>query len=208
MLWSNTWKLRAASPPALIIVVWKIMSTITCAVTAEELIRLPDNGLRYELVKGEIVRMAPAGSNHGEIAMRLGWRLAKFVEENGLGKVFAAETGFKIASDPDTVRAPDAAFVSKARVEQAGAGGGYWSGAPDLAVEVVSPSDTYTEVEEKVIDWLDAGACMVIVVNPRKRSVSVYRGLAARLLTENDTLSGEEVVPGWSVAVKDLFAQG
>ncbi len=182
-----------------------MMSTTAYAITAEELIRLPDDGFRYELVRGEIVQTAPAGSNHGEIAMRLGWRLAKFVEENGLGKVFAAETGFKITSNPDTVRAPDAAFVSRARVEQAGVAEGYWPGAPDLAVEVVSPSDTSTEVEEKVIDWLDAGTRMVIVVNPRKRSVSVYRGLAAKLLTENDTLGGEEIIPGWSVPVRDLF---
>ncbi|MGH8059597.1 MAG: Uma2 family endonuclease, partial [Candidatus Entotheonellia bacterium] len=84
---------------------------------------------------------------------------------------------------------------------------GYWPGAPDLAIEVISPSDTYTEVEEKVLDWLEAGTRMVIVVNPRKRVVTVYRSLAhIVILTEGDTLDGGDVVPGWTMPVRDVFA--
>lgn len=181
------------------------MSTVIHPVSAEELLRMPDDGFRYELVKGEIRKMAPAGSLHGNVAIRVTLPLAQYVNANELGIVFAAETGFKLAANPDTVRAPDVAFVSRERIEQIGMPEGYWPGAPDLAVEVVSPGDTYTEIQEKVLDWLAAGTRMVIAVNPRKRTVSVHRGATATVLTEKDVLSGEDVVPGWTVPVKDLF---
>ena len=101
--------------------------------------------------------------------MRITWRLAQYVEGNRLGTVYAAETGFRLSSDPDTVRAPDVAFVSRARVEAVGEVEGFWPEAPDLAVEVISPDDSYADVEEKVFDWLDAGTKMILVVNPRQR---------------------------------------
>jgi Uma2 family endonuclease len=104
------------------------------------------------------------------------------------------------------VRAPDAAFIARQRVEAAGDVKGYWPGAPDLVVEVISPNDLYTEVEEKVADWLNAGTRMVIVVNPRRRSVNVHCPAAdVRVLTENDTLDGDDVVPGWTLPVRDIF---
>jgi Uma2 family endonuclease len=181
------------------------MSVATHLTSAEELLAMPDDGYRYELIQGELRRMPPAGGPHGNAAMRVGRRLAEYVEVHNLGVVFAAETGFRLTSNPDTVRAPDAAFVSRERIERIGIPKGYWPGAPDLAVEVVSPGDTFTEVEEKVIDWLAAGTKTVVVLNPEKRTVSVYRGATASLLTDKDTLNGEDVVPGWSVAVKDLF---
>ena len=112
--------------------------------------------------------MTPAGNEHGKIAMSVAWRLAQHVEAHGLGAVYAAETGFRLASDPDTVRAPDAAFVSQARLDAVGAVAGYWPGAPDLVVEVVSPGDRYGEVAEKVADWLAAGTQMVVVVEPQQ----------------------------------------
>jgi Uma2 family endonuclease len=171
--------------------------------TADDLWRMPDDGFRYELVQGEIRRMTPAGARHGAVAINAGARLGQYVRENGLGVVFGAETGFKISANPDTVRAPDVAFVRRDRIGKAGIPDGYWIGAPDLAVEVVSPGDSYTEVQEKVLDWLAAGTRMVIVLDPGKRVVSVHRATAATLLGENDVLSGEDVVPGWSVAVKD-----
>lgn len=181
------------------------MSSIATQLTAEELFQLPEDGQRYELVKGELRTMAPAGGMHGVIAVRITLSLGNHVQANGLGAVFAAETGFRIATNPDTVRAPDVAFVSRTRIEQIGLPKGYWPGAPDLAIEVVSPSDSYEAVEEKVLDWLNAGTQMVIVLNPAKRTASVHRGAQAQLLTEQDTLSGADVVPGWSVLVKDLF---
>jgi Uma2 family endonuclease len=104
------------------------------------------------------------------------------------------------------VRAPDVAFVRRERVEEAQDTEGYWPGAPDLAIEVVSPGDLYSDVEEKVFDWLAAGTRMVIVVNPRRRAVTIYRSPAdVVVLGENDTLDGGDVVPGWTMPVRDLF---
>ena len=108
--------------------------------TADELLLLPNDGCRYELVQGVLKKRALADEQHGELTMALGWRLAQFVSEHGLGEVYAAETGFKLRADPDTVRAPDAAFVSRARMGAPPARG-YRGGPPDLAVEVVSPND-------------------------------------------------------------------
>lgn len=180
--------------------------TTSTTVTAEDLLKMPDDGFCYELAKGELVKMAPAGSEHGKIAMEVGWRLAQHVRSNGLGNVYAAETGFQIASNPDTVRAPDAAFVNRSRAEEVGVTRGYWPGAPDLAVEVISPTDTYTQVEDKVLDWLNAGTVAVVVVNPRQQTVTVYRSLAEIvILTRDDELDLDDVVPGWSLPVKELF---
>lgn len=183
------------------------MAVVRRQVTAEELLRVPDDGFRYELVRGELRRMTPAGNVHGRIAMRVAWPLAQYVEVNRLGAVYAAETGFKLAGNPDTVRAPDVAFVSRARIEAVGEVEGYWPEAPELAVEVISPGDRYADVEEKVFDWLEAGTKMVLTVNPRQRSITVYRSLAdIAVLTETDTLDGGDVVPGFRLAVREVFA--
>lgn len=182
------------------------MTIRTGPVTAEELLRKPDDGFRYELVRGELRKMAPAGSEHGYVALKLGRLLGNHVESNKLGRVYAAETGFRISSNPDTVRAPDAAFVSRERVEKAGRVEGYWPGAPDLATEVVSPNDTHTEVTEKALAWLDAGSRMVLVVDPLQRTVTVYRSLDdIRVFTGDATIDGGDVVPGWRLPVKDVF---
>src|SRR5882724_1822475 len=140
------------------------MSAVTQLTTAAELLAMPDEGFRYELVKGELRRMAPAGDDHGYVAMNFGSLLTVHVKANNLGRVYAAETGFRLASDPDTVRAPDVAFVGRNRIEGTGKIKGYRSGSPNLAVEVVSPGDTFTKVDEKAIEWLNAGALMVLVL--------------------------------------------
>lgn len=179
----------------------------TSLMTADELLRLPDEGFRTELVKGELRKMAPASHDHGKITVRVTWPLAQYVDAHKLGIVYAAETGFHIESDPDTVRAPDVAFVRRERVEEAGEVEGFWPGPPDLAVEVISKGDTYAEVEEKVMDWLNAGTRMVVLVNPRKRMVTVYRSLTdIVILTAQDTLDGGDVVPGWRMPVSEIFA--
>lgn len=183
------------------------MTAITQKLTAEDLLRMPDDGFHYELVGGELRKMTPAGNEHGQITLRFAWRLAQHVEANSLGVAYAAETGFLLSTDPDTVRAPDVAFVSQQRLEEVGEVKGYWPGAPDMAVEVISPNDRYAEVEEKVSDWLEAGTRMVVVVNPRQHTVTVYRSLSdIRVLSEDEVLDGGDVVPGWEVRVKDLFA--
>lgn len=182
------------------------MAITTPKITAEDLLLMPDDGWRYELVRGELQKMPPAGAEHSNLGVKFTTYLNLFVVQNDLGLVFGADGGFIIARDPDTVRAPDAAFASKARVQQVRDRRGYWPGPPDLALEVLSPGDTYTEIREKALEWLAAGCRMVVVQDPRKRTITVYRSPEDIItLTEGDTLDGGDVVPGWSVAVKELF---
>ena len=183
------------------------MSTDVHQITASELLMMPDDGFRYELLKGELKKMSPAGQRHGRVVMNISTPLDQYVRQNNLGVVFAAETGFKISADPDTVLAPDVAFVGKENEERIGNREGYWPGAPDLAVEVISPGDTYTEVEEKVLEWLSAGSRMVVVVDPRKEIITIYRSLTdIRFLTRSDKLEGGNVISGWSLPIADIFA--
>ena len=175
-------------------------------VTAEKLLLMPEDGVRRELVEGEIREMNPAEYIHGRIAINVSTPLAQYVREHGIGIVLAAETGFKLSSNPDTVRAPDVAFVRRERVEEVGQVEGYYPGAPDLAVEVVSPNDSYTGVEEKVVAWLEAGTSTVVVVEPRTRTLTVRSSRTEiRVLTEGDVLDVGEVVPGWTLPVADVF---
>jgi Uma2 family endonuclease len=182
------------------------MSTTLQQLTADELFAMPKDGFRYELVKGELRKMSPAGSEHGAIIVNITVLLGQHVKSNKLGICFGAETGFKIATDPDTVRAPDVAFVASGRVPESGITKKFWPGAPDLAVEVLSPGDSYEEVDEKVEDWLAAGARAVWIVNPRKRSVTVYRSMSdVKRLSESDELDGGDVVHGFRCKVSEIF---
>lgn len=174
-------------------------------VTADELLQAPDDGLRRELVAGEVFVMAPAGEEHGTVAAEILIHLGQHVRERQLGRVYT-EAGFKLASDPDTVLAPDVAFVRRERIEAAGVGQGYRLGAPDLAVEVVSPNGSFGTVEAKVFKWLAAGCRMVIVVNPRKRTATVYRSRNdVAVLTESEEIDGGDVVPGWRLPIREIF---
>lgn len=183
------------------------MSTAIKTMTAEELLAMPGDDFRYELIDGELKQMSPAGRRHGKYAARAARLLGNHVEENDLGDVYAAETGFLLKRNPDLVRAPDVAFVSKKRVEEIGDADGFFPGAPDLAIEVVSPGDTADEVEEKVALWFKHGARAVWVMYPKARAIVVHRpsGHGVRL-TESDVLDGEDVVPGFRLSVADLFA--
>jgi Uma2 family endonuclease len=174
--------------------------------TAEELLLMPDDGLRHELVDGELRTMAPSGGEHGWIAGNAYEFLAKHVRARRLGRTFAAETGFLLARDPDLVRAPDAAFVRQERVHAAGRVRGYWPGAPDLAVEVISPGDRPAEVANKIRTWLEHGTRMVIAIYPDERLARVHQpGRPAQERGEVDVLDGGDVVPGWMLAVRELF---
>ena len=182
------------------------MTTTTRLVTADELLATPSDGFRYELIRGELKRMPPAGHVHGEYALSIGASLLAHAKATGQGKAYAAETGFKLASDPDHVRAPDAAFVRSERAEAVGRTPGFFPGPPDAAIEVVSPDDRYTEVEEKVADWLDAGTLAVVVVDPRRRTVRVHRSHTdAIVLTEADVLDVGDAVPGWRMPIREIF---
>lgn len=182
------------------------MSTTTQLMTADELLKLPRGRFRYRLIKGELITMSPAGSEHGAIVVNLTVFLGQYVKANKLGIVFGAETGFIIAENPDTVLAPDVAFISREHIPESGIPKKYWRGAPDLAVEVLSPGDTAREVEEKVNQWLSAGARLVWTVNPKRKNVIVHRASKeASTFSETDELDGEDVVPGFRCRVSEIF---
>jgi Uma2 family endonuclease len=175
-------------------------------VTADDLLRMPEDGDRKELVDGELRIMPPAGEEHGAIAADILVDLGHYVRTHRLGRTYTAETGFKIASLPDTVLAPDASFVTRERIARLGIGKGFRIGAPDLVVEVVSPGDSFGDMEVKVFKWLDAGCQMVIVVNPNRRAATVYRSRTDVLvLGENDAIDGADVVPGWKLPLREIF---
>jgi Uma2 family endonuclease len=174
--------------------------------TADDLARLPDDGFRHELIAGELQSYALSGAEHGRVVINAATPLAEFAARNASGVVFGAGTGFELRANPDMVRAPDAAFVTRQRFEQVGDVPGYWPGAPDLAIEVLSPGDRFSEVEEKVFDWLDAGTRLVIVFDPRKRTATAYRSRASiRVYTDTETLGAGDVVPGWTFPVARAF---
>jgi Uma2 family endonuclease len=174
--------------------------------TADELFRMPDDGYWYELVQGRLIKMSPPGALHGLVGIRLQTALDQFVRAQKLGVVFPQDTGFKLASNPDTVRAPDGAFVRRERIASTGIPIAYWPGAPDLAVEVRSPSDRRSELRHKALEYLRHGARLVWVIDPAKRDVVVFRpGAAPVTLTSDDELDGEDVVAGFRFSLRQLF---
>jgi Uma2 family endonuclease len=168
---------------------------------------MPKDSLRRELVRGELRVMSPAGFRHGRRAARIGRLLDVHVSQTDCGVVAGAETGFVLFRDPDTVRAPDAAFVSKDRFEAVGDTEKFWPGAPDLVVEVVSPGDTFHEVQEKALEWVAAGCIAVPVLDADERTATVYRagGQAQHVYGESETVDLSDAVPGFRVAVGELF---
>jgi len=168
-----------------------MVSTAVQLLTADDLWNMPQHGGHRELVRGELREMSPAGFNHGTVTIAVTLAVGNFVKANNLGVVVAAETGFVIARDPDTVRAPDLAFVKRERIPASGSTSKFWPGAPDLAMETVSPCDTVFEIDEKVQDWLDAGTPLVWVVNSKRRTVTVYRAdKSVTILSDRETLEG------------------
>ena len=177
----------------------------TALLTAEDLLTLSRPNKRTELIRGRLAVRDPAGARHGSVAMRIGYRITAHVEAHELGRVYAAGTGFKIGSNPDTVRAPDVAFVTKSRlpaVEPLG----YPESAPDLAVEVLSHDDHPADTLEKVAHWLKAGVKLVWLLNTLRRNGRVYRaGGGETLLDTADVLDGEDVLPGFRCRLEDLW---
>ncbi len=172
--------------------------------TAEELLKLPDDGYRHELIKGELLTMSPSGYEHGRVVGNLTIGLGHYVQTKDLGDICGAETGFKLESNPDTVRAPDIAFIPKERLSVRSRGFG--SGAPYLVIEVLSPDDRKNEVEQKTLQWLAGGAASVWLVNPGKRTVEVIRAEGRRkLFHESDDLVDEDTVPGFRIEVSKIF---
>jgi Uma2 family endonuclease len=178
--------------------------TVHTAITAEELLKMGDIG-RCELIRGEIVKMAAAGAEHGHIALDVSLYVGMHVKANRLGHVYAAETGFIIARNPDTVRAPDVGFVRKDRLLPSRLRG-YFPGAPDLAIEVISFNDRRPQVATKVAEWLAAGTISVWVIDPPKRSITVYRtGDQVLRYAGEQELRDEPTLPGFVLKLSELF---
>jgi Uma2 family endonuclease len=182
------------------------MSTEARLITAEDLWNMPGDQ-RRELVRGELRTMAPAGFEHGAVIVRLTILLGAYVQRLKLGIVVGAETGFVLARNPDVVRGADIAFVSTARLPAPEVAKKFYEGAPDLAVEVVSPSDALDTIEEKVDDYLNAQTPLIWLVNPRRKTVTIYRPeQKPRIIGETDMLDGEDVVPGFACRVAEAFS--
>lgn len=184
------------------------MATVTQRlITAEEFRRMPEraDGSKQELVRGVTLTMPQPGFQHGLCQLRVGGLLDQYVRTHGLGRV-TVESGLITERDPDTVRGPDVAYWSAQRLPLDEIPEGYPQVPADLCVEVVSPSDPHHAVHEKVLEYLDHGVRMVWVVDPESRSVTLYRSpQQVRILREADTLSGDDVLPGFSCPVAELF---
>lgn len=168
---------------------------------------MPQDQGSFELVKGEHRCMTPAGYEHGRIAGNLASLVGQFVKSHALGDILTAEAGFILALDPDTVRAPNLAFVSKDRLPSPEERKGFSQLAPDLVVEVVSPTGRSADVEEKIQDYLKAGVSLLWTVYPDTRTVTEYRSVnLVRVLSCEETLDGHDVLPGFRCRVAAIFA--
>jgi Uma2 family endonuclease len=183
------------------------VSETSTLLTAEDLPYVMPDEVICELVAGELICEPLPGEEHGSVAGNIFFHVCHFVREHRLGRVYAAETGFVLARGPDTVRGPDAAFVSTERDARSVRRGPFFEGAPDLAVEVLSPGNTRREIAAKVRDYLAAGARAVWVVDPRRRTVAVHlpEGEPATL-SDDQTLDGGAVLPGFRLPVQEIFA--
>ena len=183
------------------------MSVTTKLMTWQEFMALPDDGQRHELVRGEVITMPPSETDHGIHANQINVPLGYFVMQNKLGTTLTGDAGYLLEADPDTVRAADLSFISKARLPTGKVGGGYFRGAPDFLVEMMSPSDTMAASEKKAREWIAGGARLVWVANPRRKSVTVHRpSVEPQTFREGDTLDAGDVVPGFTLPVADIFA--
>ena len=174
--------------------------------TADDLLRLYSEGIRGELIRGVLHETMASGEEHGEIVMNLGIILGGFVKPRRLGRLVASDVGVRLERDPDTVREPDLAFISTEKRPLGVRNTGYIEVAPDLVVEIVSPSDRPADVAEKARMWLSYDTGLVWVVYPETRTVGVHRADAPDImLREDDTLDGGSALPGFSCTVRDMF---
>jgi Uma2 family endonuclease len=179
------------------------MAEPTRTYTADDLLRLPKDGCKYELVKGEL-RVSPAGLRHEKIGMKLGQLLLNFVEQNHLGEVYGSSAGFKLPNGD--VRSPDVSFVSSDRLPDGQTPEGFAEFLPDLAVEIVSPTDRATEIAEKIGEYLAHGVQMVWLVNPRAETITVYRSMTdVMTFYSTDDLLADPILPGFSCRVQGVF---
>jgi len=175
--------------------------------TGEEALALGDIG-PYELIEGRIVYMSPTGDEHGGYESNFDEHIKAFVRKHNLGKVRVGEVGIYTHREPDTVRGADVAFISHARYAQRLKKTGFLDVAPELVVEIMSPDDRWTEIKQKLREYFSIGVKLVWVADPTDKTVYAYRSLTdVREFTENDALTGDEVLPGFSVKVAELFEE-
>jgi Uma2 family endonuclease len=180
------------------------LATLTKLLTAEDLYDFPDEP-PCELVDGVLITLSPPGPRHGEIQLSLGSRLRSYVRERNLGKV-VTEVGFILRRNPDTVRAPDIAFVRSDLAPPGDAPVTFWEFAPDLAVEIRSPSNTPAEIQAKVREYLEGGSKAVLIITPEARTAEVVRTLTDRRLAgPGDELDLRDIVPGFHCPIEAIF---
>ena len=180
------------------------MVTAVKLITAEELLLMPRDGRRYELLRGVLVEKMPTGDPHGDTVPRISYALTGYAEENDYGEIRSGEPGYFLERDPDTVRAPDVAWIAPGRIPQGTRG--YPELAPDLAVDVKSPGNSYAELAAKAGMWLSYGSREVWVADPERVTITVYRPYQEPVtLGEDDTLEGGDLLPGFAVPVWKLF---
>jgi Uma2 family endonuclease len=183
----------------------RTMSETARLVTAEELEHFPSDDNRFELVEGRLIPMSPVSFEHGRVVLRIGFLLARYLEDRPVGAV-VAEVGFTLARNPDTVRAPDIAFIRTDRVPARDARG-FFEGPPDVAIEVLSPDDREAEIREKVAEYLARGAPLVVVIDPEDRIVTTFQpnGPQVILRKADDLLDLSDVIPGFSCRLREIF---
>ena len=185
------------------------MTTAKKLLTADDLLAMPDDGKRYELIRGELITMPPTSHEHGRIADRFGRRMGNFIEDHDLGHGVASDTGVNVERNPDTVRAPDYGFISYERMAEPPPSRGYADVIPDLVLEVVSPNDRQAEIDAKTQMWLEAGVRLVLVAYPETREVYAHHDDGSVMCYGmGDTVVGDPVLPGFSCPVDDIFVFG
>ena len=176
--------------------------------SAEELLSASEDLGKCELARGELVMMSPGRGLHAAVAMRIGRSLLNFAEAHDVGMVFDSSAGYVLSRNPDTVREPDVSFLTKRRLETQDLDA-FLEGAPDLAVEVLSPGNTPAEMCDKMTEYFRAGCRVVWIVDPRRKTIEVYRpGKELTVLKEGDEVVEQELLPGFSLPVSDVFRVG
>lgn len=175
-------------------------------ITSDDLLDLPKDGFRYEIVKGELRKKMPSGILHALIAGRIAGLLSAFIRQRKLGEILTAEPGFKLSLMPETLRVPDVSFMRREKFLQIKNYNKFYQGAPDLAVEVVSPSETFQDVQEKIEEYLAHGVELIWIVRPKQMTITVYRPQhELKVLRGGDSLDGADVIPGFNCLVEDIL---